>query len=243
MKKCVQHTINRTGITAYDQFIFILINLRKSYQNYKGTHYLENGRYVSIFKVWENSNGLTNPVNQWVVGSILDRILLSLQIQRELNPNIRGINETLIVQAIYFFLTVKKTLSNSMEPVYYNKLLDNFLEIYLTKEEPHYARHIHNRKKVINQLLKLNKNGVLKFKILKQGDTVSGKYVPGGPLLRSEVLILWFEVQIQFALFLIRNMEQYIDPNYLYNLNESYKTRRNYPKIKANFFFYNEECP
>lgn len=54
-----------------------------------------------------------------------------------------------------------------MEPETYKLLLcAKFLDQYLTTVEPGYARHIHNRKKVINQLLKLNKNGVLKFKIL-----------------------------------------------------------------------------
>lgn len=36
-------------------------------------------------------------------------------------------------------------------------------------------------------------------------------------------------------------MERYVDPKYLDNLLESYKTRRNYPKIKTNFFFINNE--
>ena len=36
MQNCVNHTINRTGITAYDQFIFILLNLRTSFKNYNG---------------------------------------------------------------------------------------------------------------------------------------------------------------------------------------------------------------
>ena len=241
MQNCVNHTINRTGITAYDQFIFILLNLRTSFKNYNGPHILKNGRLVSVFEHWENENGLTNPVDQWVVGSIIDRILLSVQVQRKLNPHIRGINETLIVQAIYFFLTVKKTLSSSMEPEAYNQLLEKFLEVHLTIMEPYYAKHIHNRKKVINQLLKLNKNGVLKFKVLQQGDSSSGKYIPNGPLKWDEVVILWFEVHIMFDIYLISNMERNVDPKYLDNLLESYKTRRNYPKIKSNFFFNNEE--
>lgn len=50
MQNCVEHTKNRTVITAYDQFIFILNNLKFSFKNYKGIHYLENGRFISFFK-------------------------------------------------------------------------------------------------------------------------------------------------------------------------------------------------
>ena len=128
-----------------------------------------------------------------------------------------------------------------MEPDTYNIGLENFLDKYLTEEEPNYACQIHNRKRVINQLLKLNKNGVLKFKVLQQGDSSSGKYIPNGPLKWDEVVILWFEVHIMFDIYLISNMERNVDPKYLDNLLESYKTRRNYPKIKSNFFFNNEE--
>ena len=75
----------------------------------------------------------------------------------------------------------------------------------------------------------------------QQGDTSSGKYIPGGHLKPSEVLILWFEVHILFDIYLISNMERYIDPTYIETLVESYKTRKDYSKIKSNFFFINEE--
>jgi hypothetical protein len=233
----VEHTLNRTKITAYDQFIFILINLRKSFINYHGTHYLVNGVWLPVFKIWANANGLTSKKTQWVVGSIIDSILLHAQVQRKLNPSIHGIDVTIILQAVYFLLTVKKTLSSSMEPDSYNNLIDKFLDEYLTTTEPDYACHIHNRIKVINQLLKLNTNGIKKFKVYLQGDSSSGKYIRGAQLTVDQVAFLWFEVHIQFDLYLISNMERYIDPNYLDNLYESYKTRKDFNKIKSNFFF------
>lgn len=67
-----------------------------------------------------------------------------------------------------------------------------FLDEYLTKTEPNYACHIHNRKEVINQLLKLNKNGIKKFIVLNKGNSSSGRYLPGVAVDPAKVLILWY---------------------------------------------------
>lgn len=109
MKSCVQHTINRTVITAYDQFIFILIILRKYFGNFTGIYKLEHGVRKSLFRYWINENGLTSNRNLWVVGSIIDRILLSAQIQRELNPLIREIDNSYSSGSLFLFNGKKNT--------------------------------------------------------------------------------------------------------------------------------------
>ena len=82
MRQLIEHTLNRTKITAYDQFIFILNNLRTSISRFTGTHYRGvGGVWQPFFEKWTNANGLTNKFTQYVVGSIIDRILLYAQLQ------------------------------------------------------------------------------------------------------------------------------------------------------------------
>lgn len=223
MRKCIHFTKNRTVITAYDQFIFMFNDIRKTRELFLDRKYRE-----SFFKYWQNPNGL-NENTAWLVGSFIERLMTLTQLQKDNNPNLSW-NDSNLPNAVYFILSAKKTLSSSIDSHTYNQLIDKFLDYHLAKGQPHYACHIHNRKKVFNEILKLNKNGLNKFKVrLKEG---YGEY-----FTIPQIWILWFELQIQFILFVIIQMESKFDPDYVRALVESYKTRKDFHKIRANCFF------